>query len=618
MQTSRTNYKKKKIMDILCFACLSADRKLNKLQQFKDVFKVLCKNIVQSKNPEVFLCFECLALLRNAKKFQNKVQTSQNILKSHKEYGVEINVFNLSTLSTSRTGKVDCTNPIANEEFSDTKPSLVLDIKQEEEYHNEYDYFDYDDEPLIRAKIDHPPESYFDKTTLETEINEDEGCNIKNETIFKLEHTEPKVENGLNGEITERDQNDFDGDFFFLPSTKNYIKTEKEKTKRSYNKSKGLENSTNTYKRQFKTNETFICDYCNKKCRSRRKIEKHIFIFHSRHPCTKCSMVFNTPYNLKKHIKRSHIVLRTEASYCVKCDRQFDNVPQFRAHLQNALAHRDERKRKDKPPNARPVQCLACPNMYAKRYSMMNHYNKVHVGKTRYHCNDCDRSFTNNTNLQYHLKYHHEARARERKHLCTICGRGFTEKKTMENHVRTHTGERPFECPHCESKFAQKYAMHTHVKKIHMKIDCSNTFLDAVTFTEGLEVSMRHCESKFAQKYAMHTHVKKIHMKIITKTRIKTSKTSKKGKMKKALCFGCLSADRKLHKLVQYKDVFKLMCKNVVQGKTPEIFLCFECLALLRNVKKFQEKVQKSQNILKTIKVNDCEESILLFFIIQE
>ncbi|KAJ2941797.1 hypothetical protein O0L34_g10603 [Tuta absoluta] len=460
----------------ICFACLSADRKLHKLQQYKDVFKVICKSIVQGKNSEIFLCFECLALLRNVKKFQHKVQISQNILKSYDHNDIEINVFkNLSTLSTSKAGKVDCNNPIDNKELSDTKPYLVLDIKEEIEDYNEYDLnaFDYD-VPLVESKIDdYPSESYIEIPL----VNRSKECLIKNENIFKNDHNEYEEQNAFKEETTQNYKEDLETDSFFLSSTKKVIKKEKVKTKRKYlhkDKSKaitGLENSvTNTYQRQFKINNTFICDYCNKKCRTRRMIENHIFVSHTRHPCTKCSVVCNTPYNLRKHMKRAHTVSRTEACYCVKCDRQFDNVPQFRSHLQNALAHKDERTRKERPPNARPVQCLACPKMYAKRYSMMNHYNKVHVGKTKYYCADCDRMFTNNTHLLYHMKYHHEGRVKERSHMCTICGRGFTEKKIMQNHMRTHTGERPFACPHCDSKFAQRTAMVTHVKNIHKKM----------------------------------------------------------------------------------------------------------------------------------------------------
>ncbi|KAJ2942263.1 hypothetical protein O0L34_g15810 [Tuta absoluta] len=220
----------------------------------------------------------------------------------------------------------------------------------------------------------------------------------------------------------------------------------------------------------YELNNTFICDYCNKKCRTRRMIEKHIFNNHTPHTCTQCSLTFTEPWRLTHHYALKHNVSRTEAAYCVKCDRQFDNVPQFRYHLNASVAHREERKPHKLSKSKQPVQCLACPRVYSKRYTMMNHYNKVHVGKSRYQCHHCNKLFVNNTKLKDHIRYHHEGHVRERKHVCTVCGRGFTQKTVLQNHIRTHTGERPFECPHCDSKFAQKTPLVMHIKKIHNTI----------------------------------------------------------------------------------------------------------------------------------------------------
>ncbi|KAI5637204.1 zinc-finger double domain-containing protein [Phthorimaea operculella] len=239
------------------------------------------------------------------------------------------------------------------------------------------------------------------------------------------------------------------------------------------------------HKDHYKQNKTFICDYCYKRFAQYRTIEQHIFKNHTTHPCSECPQTFKKPYLLKQHYELKHRVSRTEASYCVECDRQFDNVPQFQNHIKTAVAHQEDRKSRtpstarridgktNKPyvrPSHRPCQCLACPNVYSKRQTMMNHYNKVHLGKTKYCCTICDKMFINNTKLQDHMKYNHEGQVKERKEICSICGRGFTEKKILRNHMRTHTGERPFQCPHCDSKFTQKTAMVTHVKKIHMKV----------------------------------------------------------------------------------------------------------------------------------------------------
>ncbi|KAJ2941798.1 hypothetical protein O0L34_g10604 [Tuta absoluta] len=614
MQTSKT-IKKGKINKILCFGCLSADRKLHKLLQFKDVFKLICKNIVQGKIPEIFLCFECLALLRNVKKFQEKVQKSQNIFRSFNQDEVENNLIqNLSTLSATKSSIFDCSNPINNDALSETKPNLIVDIKIEENHlENDYQTFNYDDddEPLVEAKVDSPPEIYIRETLIKNldNINEEHNM-IKDETILKDKYNAPpKIENTLKGEITEPESKDFPSNSICLPSVKKVIKKEKVKTKRmNINKDRSelykilplktsvaniyqrmkihydkikywleeernsiffmrmkykcekcatripekkveqharrhtkytdkihyiceyctlpfrrkvlltshinthhryirccnacgykciskaqiykhvrkdhtapravqcleckakFRSTTDFYKHYRKEHlvscSMFICDYCNKKCKGRRTMEKHIFNNHTTHACPECPLTFSSPSRLKQHFDLKHKVSRTEASYCVKCDRQFDNVPQFRNHLNSSMAHREERS---KEPKKVTYQCPACPNVYAKGYSMKNHYNKVHANQARYNCTDCEKIFLTNSKLKEHIKYHHEGHERERNHICTICGRAFTQKQVLIKHMRTHTGERPFECPHCDSKFAQRTAMVTHVKNIHVK-----------------------------------------------------------------------------------------------------------------------------------------------------
>ncbi|KAI5637209.1 zinc-finger double domain-containing protein [Phthorimaea operculella] len=220
------------------------------------------------------------------------------------------------------------------------------------------------------------------------------------------------------------------------------------------------------YRREHLTVNIYICDHCGKKCKGRRTMERHIFNNHTTHACPKCPLTFITPSRLKQHYDLKHSVSRTEDSYCVKCDRQFDNVPQFRNHVNSSVAHREERSVE---PKKQKHQCPACPKVYAKGCSMKNHYNKVHANNARFHCTDCDKVFLTNWKLKEHIKYCHEGHERERNHVCTICGRGFTQRQVLIKHTRTHTGERPYECPHCESRFAQRTAMLTHIRNIHVK-----------------------------------------------------------------------------------------------------------------------------------------------------
>ncbi|KAI8961159.1 hypothetical protein F5Y11DRAFT_327507 [Daldinia sp. FL1419] len=50
---------------------------------------------------------------------------------------------------------------------------------------------------------------------------------------------------------------------------------------------------------------------------------------------------------------------------------------------------------------------------------------------------------------------------------CDICGRTFARNEHLIRHHRTHTGERPFRCPHCKIGFHRADVRAKHIKKIH-------------------------------------------------------------------------------------------------------------------------------------------------------
>ena len=60
------------------------------------------------------------------------------------------------------------------------------------------------------------------------------------------------------------------------------------------------------------------------------------------------------------------------------------------------------------------------------------------------------------------------ATRRRQKHICKFCSKILDTRYKLERHLRTHTGERPFVCKKCHSRFNQKSSLKTH-SNIHAR-----------------------------------------------------------------------------------------------------------------------------------------------------
>ncbi|XP_053630136.1 longitudinals lacking protein, isoforms H/M/V isoform X32 [Cherax quadricarinatus] len=61
------------------------------------------------------------------------------------------------------------------------------------------------------------------------------------------------------------------------------------------------------------------------------------------------------------------------------------------------------------------------------------------------------------------------ARWPRRELVCGLCGRIFGSSVDLTRHIRTHTGERPFQCPHCPYRAAHKSNVQRHIRTRHVQ-----------------------------------------------------------------------------------------------------------------------------------------------------
>ncbi|XP_071528427.1 uncharacterized protein [Panulirus ornatus] len=54
-----------------------------------------------------------------------------------------------------------------------------------------------------------------------------------------------------------------------------------------------------------------------------------------------------------------------------------------------------------------------------------------------------------------------------KQYACQFCGKWFATPSKVIRHERTHTGERPYECPHCPLSFNQREILKRHLRSVH-------------------------------------------------------------------------------------------------------------------------------------------------------
>ena len=138
-----------------------------------------------------------------------------------------------------------------------------------------------------------------------------------------------------------------------------------------------------------------------------------------------------------------------------------------------------------------PCYCTTCGKVYATPTALARH-KYVHSQDKQYVCDDCEESFTFQSELTAHRMKHRTTNAfhcmfpkcgKEFKrmselnshvavhagitHYCTKCDYFTLNPRQLRDHLRSHSNEKRYKCNYCDERFKYTSGKQRHMNKCH-------------------------------------------------------------------------------------------------------------------------------------------------------
>ncbi|XP_018649310.1 putative zinc finger protein [Schistosoma mansoni] len=111
----------------------------------------------------------------------------------------------------------------------------------------------------------------------------------------------------------------------------------------------------------------------------------------------------------------------------------------------------------------KPFACTRCTKSFSTKSNRERHMERVHRVKKQHETNK--NLLESKDPINYSLK----TTTYDMRYVsCCVCLHRFGSQQDLQRHMRSHTGERPFVCPHCGKEFSLKHSMHRHAR-VHIK-----------------------------------------------------------------------------------------------------------------------------------------------------
>ncbi|GFU54314.1 hypothetical protein TNCV_576901 [Trichonephila clavipes] len=244
--------------------------------------------------------------------------------------------------------------------------------------------------------------------------------------------------------------------------------------------------------------------------------------------CYNCTMCFDNPTDLTKHIETAHGSYAEMKSSGYPMGNCFRGFPQCKDHDRvqvqqdpGFLLRNPQVRSKSSSPRHNPMPdvymnnqfyyprypvfpgpfiCNQCPEAFVDFESFKEHQKCIHLTSgttsTPYSCLECDGKFPTQELLDQHMTSHYLASSVE--YECQNCKRTFIEPELLQRHLLEAHSQQLHQCAVCKDVFESKLSLQLHFSSVH---SCTRT-----------TYSCKLCHLIFKTEAESFSHVKLIHL----------------------------------------------------------------------------------------------------------
>lgn len=175
---------------------------------------------------------------------------------------------------------------------------------------------------------------------------------------------------------------------------------------------------------------------------------------------THCHEVFSGEQELIAHAQEKHELKINHNKTKTEPDKPITCIVCFRSFgsLKNLKVHQFVRANHNQ---GKHFTCGHCPFRAASAALLTVHERSKHSGERPFECPHCEKRFFSELHLKNHLVCHSSARP----FPCSFCERSFSRKRNMEEHIRScHSEDKPFQCDQCPARFKVPQHLRIHAR----------------------------------------------------------------------------------------------------------------------------------------------------------